>query len=102
MKVKKEKKGKVLNVAINGELNVKTAPQLNDELDGELDDVTEVCFDLEDCPYSSSAGLRVILGAYQTMEEKGGCVILKNVNEILYNILEEVSFMDYMEVRMSD
>ena len=98
MTVKKEKDGNTLTVAIEGELDIKTAPQLKAELEGELDDVMEIYFDLKDCPYTSSAGLRVILGAYQVVDEKDGRMVLKNVNDVFMGILEETGFTDFLEI----
>lgn len=98
MTVTKEKNGNVLNVAIEGELNIKTAPELKEELDGELDGVMEVYFDLKDCPYTSSAGLRVILGVYQVLDERDGRMVLKNVNDVFMGILEETGFTDFLEI----
>ena len=98
MTVTKEKNGDVLNVAISGELDIKTAPQLKDELEGQLDDVMEVHFDLKDCPYTSSAGLRVILGAYQVLDEKDGRMVLKNVNDVFMDILSETGFTDFLDI----
>lgn len=98
MTVTKEKNGDVLTVAITGSLDVKTAPELSKELEGELDDVMEVIFDLEKTDYTSSAGLRVLLGAYQIMDEKDGRMVLKNVNESFMEILEVTGFTDFLEI----
>ena len=98
MTVKKEKNGNILNVAISGSLDINTAPQLKAELEGELDDVDEVYFDLKETDYTSSAGLRVILGAYQVLDEKDGRMVLKNVNETFMNILDETGFTEFLEI----
>ena len=98
MRVIKEKQGEVLNVAIEGILDINTAPQLKAELEGELDDVMEAYFDMGDCEYTSSAGLRVLLGAYQVLDEKEGRMVLKNVNESFMEILEMTGFTDFIDV----
>ena len=98
MTVTKEKKGNILTVAIEGAVDMKTAPQLKAELDGELDDITELYFDLAKADYTSSAGLRVFLGAYQVLEEKDGRMVLKNVNDAFYEILEMTGFTDFLEI----
>ncbi len=98
MKVTKEKNGDVLNIAIEGEVNVATAPQLKKDLEGEVDDVMEVIFDLKDTDYVSSVGLRVILGVYQELDDKDGRMVLKNVNEVLMEILEMTGFTDFLEI----
>lgn len=98
MTVTKEKNGSVLNVTISGVLDINTSPQLQAELDGELDDVNEVYFDLKETEYTSSAGLRVILGTFQVMDEKDGRMVLKNVNDSFMSILEVTGFTDFLEI----
>ena len=98
MTVTKEKNGNVLNVAIEGDVDINTAPVLQQELDGELDDVTEVIFDLKNTGYTSSAGLRVFLGTYQILDDKDGRMVLKNVNESFMSILEVTGFTDFLEI----
>ena len=98
MTVTKEKNGNTLNVAIEGDIDINTAPQLQQELDGDLDDVTEVIFDLKNTGYTSSAGLRVFLGTYQTMDDKDGRMVLRNVNTEFMDILEMTGFTDFLEI----
>ncbi len=98
MKVTKEKNGNVLNVAIEGEININTAPQLKAELEGEIDDVTEVYFDMAGTSYTSSAGLRVLLGVFQELDDKDGRMVLRNVNESFMEILELTGFTDFIEI----
>lgn len=98
MTVTKEKNGNVLNVAISGSLDINTAPQLKAELEGELDDVDEVYFDMKETDYTSSAGLRVILGTFQVMDEKDGRMVLRNVNDSFMSILEVTGFTDFLEI----
>ena len=98
MTVKKEKADGTLTVSVEGSIDVKTAPELKEALDGELEDVTLIIFDLKDTVYTSSAGLRVILGVYQTMNKKGGRVILKAVNEVFYATLKSAGFTQFLEI----
>lgn len=98
MTVKKEKTGETLNVAIEGSVDIKTAPKLSEALAGEIDDVMEVIFDLKETEYFSSAGLRVILGVYQDLDDKDGSMVLKNVNDDLMEILEMTGFTDFLEI----
>ncbi len=98
MNITKNKDAGVLTVGIEGSLDINTAPQLTESLEGELDDVNEVYFDLEKTDYTSSAGLRVLLRTYQIMDEKNGRMVLKNVNESFYSILKTCGFTDFLEV----
>lgn len=98
MTVKKEKNGDELIVSIEGAVDITTAPELQAALDGELDDVKSVVFDLKDSDYTSSSGLRVILGTYQILEKKGGTIKLKNVNKAFYDILKMTGFTDFIQI----
>lgn len=98
MEIKKEKNGSVLEVTIEGDLNIKTAPDLEAALEGELDDVTELKFDLAGCSYVSSAGLRVFLGTFQILDEKDGRMVLTNVTDSFYDVLEVTGFTDFLEI----
>ena len=98
MTVKKEKTGDTLLISVEGAIDINTSPQLQAELDGELDDVNLIIFDLKESTYTSSSGLRVMLGTYQIMEKKGGRMILRNVNKLFYDILKMSGFTDFIEI----
>ena len=61
IRIDKNVEGRCLRVVLNGELDSLTSPELERELQ-DLDNVDEVVLDLKDLAYTSSAGLRVILG----------------------------------------
>ena len=72
MTIRQEKEGGRLVISIDGYLDALTAPELETELAGLLTDTTDLVFDLKDMEYTSSAGLRVLLGAQKAMDEKDG------------------------------
>ncbi len=98
MEITKKKEGETLTVSIEGALDIRSAPDLTKALQGELEDVTEVFFDMGKTDYTSSAGLRVLLQTFQVLEEKGGRMVLKNVNEAFYDILKLSGFTDFLEI----
>ena len=98
MNITKTKDGGVLTVAIDGALDIKTAPKLSEALEGELADVNEVLFDLAKTTYTSSAGLRVLLKTFQVLDEKDGTMVLKNVNESFYDVLKLSGFTSFLQV----
>ena len=61
LNIEKSFSGRCLRVSVAGELDTVTSPGLERELQ-DLDNVDEVVLDLKDLAYTSSAGLRVILG----------------------------------------
>lgn len=102
MNVKKIKDGNVLTVAIEGSLDIKTSPQLKEAMKGELDDVYGLIFDLSDCTYTSSAGLRVILESYQILSDRGGNLSIINANTVLYNALKLGGFTDFIDIKRAE
>ena len=67
MDIIKTTEGTVLNLALEGRLDTTTAPQLETELKGSMDGVTELNMNFEKLEYLSSAGLRVILTQRSTV-----------------------------------
>ena len=99
MTVEMQKDSEVLNVKIAGSLDIKTAPELRKQLQGELQDVNSIIFDLEKTDYTSSAGLRVLLEAFQVIHKKGGTMTMKNVNDTFYDILQISGFTEFLDIQ---
>ena len=97
IEIKKKINGNELNISIAGRLDTMTAPQLEAELKGVLEPNSLVVFDFEELQYLSSAGLRV-LAAVQKLVNKDGSLKLIKVNEVIYEILEDVGFTDFMDI----
>ena len=57
MEIKMDKNGSDLTVTLVGRLDTMTSPQLEEELQKELDGVTNLTFDFKDLEYISSAGV---------------------------------------------
>ena len=97
MTINKTKDGSKLTVALEGRLDTTTAPELEAELKESLGDVTELIIDVEKLDYISSAGLRVLLWAQKTMNQKGSMVV-KNVSEVVNEVFEVTGFADILTI----
>ncbi len=97
MTIKTNKEGSVLTVAIEGKLDTRTAPELEEMLKDSLDGITKLVLDLKELVYISSAGLRIVVTAEQAMEKQGEMVI-RNVNEDVMNIFEVTGFVDALNI----
>ncbi|MBQ3918985.1 MAG: STAS domain-containing protein [Oscillospiraceae bacterium] len=97
MTINKELNGTELIVAIEGNLDTTTAPQLEKELKDSLGNAQSLVLDLKDLSYISSAGLRVVLYAQKTMSTKGGMKV-KNLNEIVKEVFEVTGFSDILNI----
>lgn len=61
LKIDKKVDGRRVEIALEGELDSITSPELDREVQ-ELENADEVVLDLKELAYTSSAGLRVIMG----------------------------------------
>ena len=97
MTINKTQEGSKLTVALEGRLDTTTAPELEADLKESLNGVTELIMDLEKLDYISSAGLRVLLWAQKTMNQKGS-MKLTNVNETVMEIFDVTGFVDILTI----
>ncbi|MBO6141269.1 MAG: STAS domain-containing protein [Ruminococcus sp.] len=87
-----------LTVAIEGRLDTLTAPELEEQLEPELDEAEKLTFDMEGLEYISSAGLRVLLTAVHVMQDKGEEVYVKNVRPEVLDVFEVTGFSDFLNI----
>ena len=85
--------GSELTVELTGRLDTLTSPDLEERLDEELDGIEKIIFDPGGVEYISSAGLRVLVGAYQMMEDKGG-MLIRNVTPDVMDVFEVTGLID--------
>ena len=97
MEFTKVKDGTKLTYTVSGRLDTNTSPELNDDIAASLGDVTELVMDIKDLEYISSAGVRVLLSAYKVMK-KQGTMVLKNVPEIVRNVLSVTGLLDFFTI----
>ena len=83
MTINKNAEGSKLTVAIEGRLDTTTAPQLEADLKGSLDGVTDLVLDFVKLDYISSAGLRVLLSTQKQMNKVGKMTLISVSPEIM-------------------
>ena len=98
MTINKEKKGSTLNVRLSGRLDTSTAPELQNSISADLEEVNELVMDLEKLEYISSSGLRVLLSAHKKMSSKGGMTVI-NVSETVMEVFDITGFSDIMVIK---
>jgi anti-anti-sigma factor len=81
-------------VAARGELDLATAPELEDALLPPLRDGTDVVLDLRALEFMDSTGVRVIVAAHHVAEEHGGTFSLAIVPEGPIARVLEISGLD--------
>lgn len=97
MEIKKIVNGSKLEVILKGRLDTTTAPELEEALNGALDDVTELVYDFKDLEYISSAGLRVLLANQKFMSKKGEMKI-SNANASIMEVFEVTGFSNILTI----
>ncbi len=91
MNIIKTRSDGTLTIALEGRMDISTAPDLEREVKGSLDGVTELVFDFENLAYISSAGLRVLLLAQKKMNKQGTMKVI-HVNPMVMEVFETMGF----------
>ena len=97
LKIDKNANGNDLIVAIAGRLDTNTAPELDNELKGELNGVTSLIIDMTGLDYISSAGLRVLLSLQKTMNKQGQMKVT-NAGSTIMEVFEVTGFTDILTI----
>ena len=83
-----QKDGDTLTVELFGSLGVDTADQLTEKIEGQLDDVKTLIFDMKMLAYVTSAGIRSLIRAIKIVKKNGGNVITRHVNQDVLGIFD--------------
>ena len=97
MKITMTRNEKELTVALEGSLDTITSPELEEQLTPALEGVEMLIFELKELEYMSSAGLRVLLTAMQTMDEQGEMVV-RNVCPTVMEVFEITGFAEALNI----
>ena len=92
LKIDTSKNGEELIVKLRGRLDTITSPDLVDRLNEERNGIRKLIFDLEKLDYLSSAGLRVLLGASQQIDEVEGEMLIRNVTKPVRVVFDLTGF----------
>ena len=78
----------IQTIALSGELNTLTSPDLSAVIDAQIDKISALVLDFTNCDYVSSAGIRVLLSTFKTLKQKKATMKLINVGEKFKDVLE--------------
>jgi anti-sigma B factor antagonist len=96
MTIAKEQTGSTLTVTLDGRLDTITSPDLEQSLT-DLTGITHLVLDFTKINYVSSAGLRVLLALQKTMARQGDMVV-RNVDQMVMEVLEMSGFVDILTI----
>ena len=89
--------GKIIAV-LSGELDTAAASATEQALQPLLDNKgKDILIDCTSLEYISSSGLRVLLGILKSANANGSKVVLKNVNDVIRDVLELTGFISIFE-----
>ena len=97
MTIEKILNGESATLVVVGRLDTQTAPELEKEVDGVVEGLKELTFDMAGLEYVSSAGLRVILKAQKIMNTQGS-MKLTGVNDGIMEVFDITGFLDILTI----
>jgi anti-sigma B factor antagonist len=98
MDVTVERRGEVAVVAVAGNIDATTAPALTDAFAAEIGKGnTRLVADFTAVAYTSSAGLRALLGALKEARQHGGDFRLAGVRPAVFRVLELSGFTSILK-----
>ena len=86
-----------LTIALDGRMDITTAPDLEREIKNLDGGVTELIMDFEKLDYISSAGLRVLLSAQKAMSKQGSMKVI-HVSDLVMEVFEVTGFTDILTI----
>lgn len=91
LKITTSKDSAEYTFTLEGRLDTITSPDLEAKINEVVDDANKLILDFAKLDYISSAGLRVLLGAVQAMEDKGD-VVVRNLTQSVMEVFELTGF----------
>ena len=90
--------GNELTVELEGGLDTLTSPDLEEELEDKIEGIEKLVFDLGGLEYISSAGLRVLVGAAQAIDENDGDMVIRNLTVPVRDVFDVTGFSDAFDI----
>lgn len=104
MKLETERRGETLIVRCQGELDMHTAIQFREGVQGQLRQkaISNLILNLDEVSFVDSSGLGVILGRYKEIRQRGGQMILVRLQPQVHRVFELSGLFKIMPVRRSE
>ncbi len=85
----------ILVVSLEGELDGKTAPIVQEQVLPLCQDGNSLVLDMHNVPYMSSAGLRLMLSFYRQISAGKGKIVLVGMVDELQDTMQATGFLRY-------
>lgn len=93
MTISVERDFELVTLEITGRLDTTTSPNLEVVVNELSDDTKELVFDMSELEYISSAGIRVLLGAYKKIKSNQGIMRIEKANTTVCEVFEMTGLM---------
>ncbi len=97
MNLTSTKENSKLTISVTGRVDTTTAPELEKYITDNIEGITELILDLKDMPYTSSAGLRVILKAQKVMNMQGDMKVINVCSDVM-EVFDMTGFSDILTI----
>ena len=97
MTINVERDFELVTLEITGRLDTTTAPNLESVVNELLEDTKELIFDMSGVEYISSAGIRVLLGAYKKINSHHGIMRIEKTNDMVREVFEMTGLLELLE-----
>ena len=97
MTINVERDFELVTLEITGRLDTTTAPNLESVVNELPEDTKELIFDMSGVEYISSAGIRVLLGAYKKMNTNQGIMRIEKANDMVREVFEMTGLLELLE-----
>ena len=88
MTINVERDFELVSLEITGRLDTTTSPNLESVINELFKDTKEFIFNMSGVEYISSAGIRVLLGAYKKMNSNNGKIRIEKANDMVREVFE--------------
>ena len=99
MEIKTNKENGVVTASLIGRLDTPASQEIAPEMDA-LNEFANgtIVLDCKDLSYISSSGLRLFLCLRKTAIDKGGHVIIKDINDDIHKVFMMTGFLNLFEI----
>ena len=97
MTINVERDFELVTLGITGRVDTTTAPNLESVIKELSEDTKELIFDMSGIEYISSAGIRVLLGAYKKMNSHLGTMRIEKANDMVREVFEMTGLSQMLE-----
>lgn len=98
LKIDMTQNGAEYTFTLDGRLDTMTSPKLNSKINEIINDADKLVMDLKELEFISSAGLRVLLGALQAIEDKGEMVVI-NLSPAVREVFDLTGFSRLFNIK---